>query len=151
MHCPFCHAVDTKVADSRLVAEVNQVKRRRVCNVCGERFTTYESVELVMPRVVKQDESREAFDQQKLREGALRALEKRPVSAQEIDEMLMRVMHEIRATGEREVRASLIGEQLMLALRVLDEIAYIRFASVYRRFTDLEAFQQEIAKLVEKT
>lgn len=151
MHCPFCHAVDTKVADSRLVVEVNEVRRRRVCNQCGERFTTYETVELVMPRVIKKDNSREAFDQKKLREGVLRALEKRPVSVEQIDEMLMQVMHQIRSTGEREVDASLIGEQVMNALSQLDEIAYIRFASVYRRFTDLEAFQKEIARLVEKT
>ena len=130
MRCPFCQAEDTKVADSRLVAEVNEVRRRRVCNECSERFTTYESVELVMPRVVKRDQSRESFDQKKMREGILRALEKRPVSTAQVDEAIQTIMNNLRSLGEKEVPASQVGELIMDALQDLDEVAYIRFASV---------------------
>ena len=148
MRCPFCQAEDTKVADSRLVAEANEVRRRRVCNECGERFTTYESVELVMPRVVKRDQSRESFDQKKMREGILRALEKRPVSTAQVDEAIQTIMNNLRSLGEKEVPASKVGELIMDALQDLDEVAYIRFASVYRRFRDLEAFKSEIERLI---
>lgn len=150
MRCPFCQAEDTKVADSRLVAEANEVRRRRVCNECGERFTTYESVELVMPRVVKRDQSRESFDQKKMREGILRALEKRPVSTAQVDEAIQTIMNNLRSLGEKEVPASKVGELIMDALQDLDEVAYIRFASVYRRFRDLEAFKSEIERLIAK-
>jgi len=148
MRCPFCQAEDTKVADSRLVAEANEVRRRRVCNECGERFTTYESVELVMPRVVKRDQSRESFDQKKMREGILRALEKRPVSTAQVVEAIQTIMNNLRSLGEKEVPASKVGELIMDALQDLDEVAYIRFASVYRRFRDLEAFKSEIERLI---
>ena len=150
MRCPFCQAEDTKVADSRLVAEANEVRRRRVCNECGERFTTYESVELIMPRVVKRDQSRESFDQKKMREGILRALEKRPVSTAQVDEAIQTIMNNLRSLGEKEVPASKVGELIMDALQDLDEVAYIRFASVYRRFRDLEAFKSEIERLIAK-
>ena len=150
MRCPFCQAEDTKVADSRLVAEANEVRRRRVCNECGERFTTYESVELVMPRVVKRDQSRESFDQKKMREGILRALEKRPVSTAQVDEAIQTIMNNLRSLGEKEVPASTVGELIMNALQDLDEVAYIRFASVYRRFRDLEAFKSEIERFITK-
>ena len=150
MRCPFCQAEDTKVADSRLVAEANEVRRRRVCNECGERFTTYESVELIMPRVVKRDQSRESFDQKKMREGILRALEKRPVSTAQVDEAIQTIMNNLRSLGEKEVPASKVGELTMDALQDLDEVAYIRFASVYRRFRDLEAFKSEIERLIAK-
>ena len=150
MRCPFCQAEDTKVADSRLVAEANEVRRRRVCNVCGGRFTTYESIELVMPRVVKRDQSRESFDQKKMREGILRALEKRPVSTAQVDEAIQTIMNNLRSLGEKEVPASKVGELIMDALQDLDEVAYIRFASVYRRFRDLEAFKSEIERLIAK-
>ena len=150
MRCPFCQAEDIKVADSRLVAEANEVRRRRVCNECGERFTTYESVELIMPRVVKRDQSRESFDQKKMREGILRALEKRPVSTAQVDEAIQTIMNNLRSLGEKEVPASKVGELIMDALQDLDEIAYIRFASVYRRFRDLEAFKSEIERLIAK-
>jgi len=147
MHCPFCNADDTKVIDSRLVAEGTQVRRRRECLTCSERFTTYESAELVMPRIVKQDGSREPFDEEKLRAGLLRALEKRPVSTERIEEAISRIEHRLRATGEREINSRMVGEEVMSALQELDEVAYIRFASVYRRFQDLTEFREEIDRL----
>ncbi|MEX0617397.1 MAG: transcriptional regulator NrdR [Pseudohongiellaceae bacterium] len=147
MHCPFCSAVDTKVIDSRLVAEGNQVRRRRECITCSERFTTYESAELVMPRVIKQNGNREPFDEVKLRAGLLKALEKRPVSIEKVEEALNRIKNTLRSTGEREIQSRAIGEQVMAALQQLDEVAYVRFASVYRSFKDLEEFRAEIDRL----
>lgn len=147
MHCPFCGAHDTRVTDSRLVAEGDQVRRRRQCSSCGERFTTYETAELVMPRVVKADGSRESFNEQKLRAGMLRALEKRPVSAEAIEAAVERIRQTLRARGEREVQARDIGEAVMQALKGLDQVAFIRFASVYRRFQDIDEFRAEIDRL----
>ncbi len=147
MHCPFCNADDTRVIDSRLVAEGSQVRRRRECLTCSERFTTYESVELAIPRIVKRDGSREPFDEEKLRAGLLRALEKRPVSTEHIEEAISRIEHRLRATGEREISSRIVGEEVMSALQKLDEVAYIRFASVYRRFQDLTEFREEIERL----
>lgn len=147
MYCPFCAAHDTKVIDSRLVAEGEQVRRRRECLACGERFTTFESAELVMPRLIKQDGSRQPFDEGKLRAGMLRALEKRPVSIERLDEAIAHIKHRLRVTGEREINSRELGELVMDELRQLDEVAYIRFASVYRSFQDVEAFRQEIERL----
>lgn len=147
LHCPFCSTDDTKVIDSRLVADGNQIRRRRECASCHERFTTYEIVELLMPRVIKQDGSREPFDESKLRSGLNRALEKRPVSIEAIESALNKIKRYLRNTGEREISALIIGEQVMEQLRKLDEIAYVRFASVYRRFTDISEFQDEINRL----
>ncbi|MCL6415065.1 transcriptional regulator NrdR [Aestuariirhabdus sp. Z084] len=147
MHCPFCNAHDTKVIDSRLVAEGVQVRRRRECLSCSERFTTYEGAELLMPRLIKQDGSRVPFDDQKLRAGMLRALEKRPVSVEQIEESIGRIKHKLQATGEREVKSLDVGELVMGELQRLDEVAYIRFASVYRRFQDLNEFREEIERL----
>ena len=147
MHCPFCSAEDTKVIDSRLVAEGGQVRRRRECLSCQERFTTYELAELLMPRVIKSDDTREPFDEDKLRSGLLRALEKRPVGMEQIEEGISHIKHELRATGEREVTSRLIGEQVMGQLRELDEVAYVRFASVYRSFQDLSEFRAELDRL----
>lgn len=147
MHCPFCRAHDTKVIDSRLVAEGDQVRRRRECLACGDRFTTFETAELVLPRVIKQDGSRQPFDEEKLRAGMLRALEKRPVSVERLEESIALIKHKLRATGEREVKSLVVGELVMDELRKLDEIAYIRFASVYRRFQDLNEFREEIERL----
>lgn len=147
MFCPFCHASETKVIDSRLVAEGNQVRRRRECLACEERFTTYETAELVMPKVIKQDGSREPFDENKLRSGMQRALERRPVSTEQIEAAINRVCHHLRATGEREVSSRTVGQQVMDALRELDQVAYVRFASVYRSFQDVSEFQQEIDRL----
>lgn len=147
MYCPFCKAQDTKVIDSRLVAEGEQVRRRRECNLCGERFTTYEGAELVMPRIIKQNGNREPFDEAKLRAGLQRALEKRPVSVEEVEAAVARVKQALRATGERELPSRRVGEAVMDELRELDQVAYVRFASVYRSFQDLDEFRAEIDRL----
>jgi len=147
MHCPFCNTTDTKVIDSRLVAEGNQVRRRRECTSCSERFTSFESAELVMPRLIKQNGNREPFDEEKLRSGILKALEKRPVSMEMVENSINHIKHELRATGEREVPSKMLGEQVMNALKNLDEVAYVRFASVYRSFKDLNEFRQEIDRI----
>jgi|TARA_B110000908_G_scaffold95296_1_gene112882 transcriptional repressor NrdR len=147
MYCPFCKADDTKVVDSRLVADGGQVRRRRECLSCSERFTTYEMAELVMPRVIKTDGTREPFDEHKLRAGLQRALEKRPVSIEEIEVALTQIRHFLQVTGEREVPSRMIGEAVMTKLRELDEVAYVRFASVYRSFQDLSEFQDELNRL----
>jgi transcriptional repressor NrdR len=147
MYCPFCQAHETKVIDSRLVAEGQQVRRRRECLSCSERFSTYEVPELLMPRVVKQDGRRQPFDEDKLRGGILRSLEKRPVSMEQIEACINRIKHNLRATGEREVKTVVVGEAVMKELRKLDEVAYVRFASVYRSFQDLNEFKVEIERL----
>lgn len=147
MHCPFCNAVDTKVIDSRLVGDGSQVRRRRQCLECNERFTTFEVAELVMPRIIKSNDTRVPFDEEKLRRGMLKALEKRPVSADDIELAINAIKSQIRATGEREVPATMIGNLVMDALKKLDKVAYIRFASVYRSFEDIREFGEEIAKL----
>lgn len=147
MRCPFCGADDTKVIDSRLANEGCMVRRRRECQSCAERFTTFESAELVMPRIVKSDGRRQPFDLQKLRAGMLRALEKRPVDTEAVEAALNRIQQRLRATGEREVAARRVGEWVMEALRELDQVAYVRFASVYRSFQDVKAFQEEIERL----
>ena len=147
MHCPFCSAVDTKVIDSRLVGEGAQVRRRRQCLLCHERFTTFEVAELVMARVIKSDEVREPFDEEKLNRGMQKALEKRPVSSDDIEQAIISIKSQLRATGEREVPSKLIGSLVMDELKKLDKVAYIRFASVYRSFEDVREFGEEIAKL----
>jgi transcriptional repressor NrdR len=147
MYCPFCNADDTKVIDSRLVADGGQVRRRRECVACTERFTTYEMAELLMPRVIKTDGTREVFDEEKLRAGLQRALEKRPVSIEQIETALTQIKHFLQVTGEREVSSRMIGEEVMSKLRELDEVAYVRFASVYRSFQDLSEFQDELNRL----
>jgi transcriptional repressor NrdR len=147
MHCPFCSHVETKVTDSRLAADGSQIRRRRECLSCGERFTTFESAELLMPRVIKGDGSREPFDETKLKQGMIKALYKRPVSAEAIDEAVSRIGHRLRVMGEREVLARSVGELVMDELRHMDEVAYVRFASVYRSFQDAEAFRHEIEQL----
>ena len=147
MHCPFCGHVETKVADSRLAADGGQIRRRRECLSCGERFTTFETAELVMPRVIKSDGSREPFDERKLAHGMIKALEKRPVGAEAIEQAVSRICHKLRVFGEREVPARSIGELVMEELRQLDEVGYVRFASVYRSFQDAEAFRDEVERL----
>lgn len=147
MHCPFCSADDTKVIDSRLVTDGAQVRRRRECTVCGERFTTFETAELVMPRIIKSDEKREPFDDEKLRAGFMRALEKRPVSMEDLEAAITRIIHKLRAKGEREVPARTVGELVMEELRQLDTVAYVRFASVYRSFQDISDFRAEVDRL----
>jgi transcriptional repressor NrdR len=149
MHCPFCSHEETKVIDSRLAAQGNEVRRRRECQACGERFTTYEGAELVMPHLIKRDDRREPFDENKLRHGMVTALEKRPVDSESIEAALQRIIHQLRTIGEREVAARLVGDMVMEELRALDEVAYVRFASVYRSFQDLTEFQEEIQRLKE--
>jgi len=147
MYCPFCSEQDTKVIDSRLVADGDHVRRRRECLVCHERFTTFEMAELVMPRVVKRDGSREPFNEDKLRAGMLRALEKRPVGTERIEKCISRIKSSLRATGERELSSEFVGNLIMDALKELDKVAYVRFASVYRSFEDIREFGEEIARL----
>ena len=147
MFCPFCNADDTKVIDSRLVANGGQVRRRRECGACGERFTTYELAELVMPRVIKTDGTRQSFDEDKLRAGLQRALEKRPVSIEQIEVAISEIKHFLQVTGEREIPSKIIGEEVMRQLRELDAVAYVRFASVYRSFQDISEFQAELNRL----
>ena len=147
MFCPFCGADDTKVIDSRLVADGGQVRRRRECVTCRERFTTYEAAELVMPRVIKQNGSREPFDEDKLRSGLQRALEKCPVAVEAVESELAQIKNRLRATGERELDSRVLGELVMEALKRLDQVAYVRFASVYRSFEDLSEFRDAIASL----
>ena len=151
MHCPFCNHSETKVTDSRLAGEGRQVRRRRECLACGERFTTFETAELVLPRLIKRDRSREPFDEAKLRSGMLRALEKRPVDSDAVEAALARIIHALRSTGERELPSRLLGEMVMEELRSLDEVAYVRFASVYRSFQDVTAFEEEIRRLQERS
>jgi len=147
VHCPFCGHPETKVIDSRLAGEGAQVRRRRECLNCSERFTTFESAELVMPRLVKSDDSREPFDEEKLRSGMIRALEKRPVSAEDLEAAIARITHKLRTVGEREIPARRVGDLVMDELRQLDEVAFVRFASVYRRFQDVEEFRDEVERL----
>ena len=144
MYCPFCGANDTKVIDSRLVANGDQVRRRRECLLCEERFTTFETADLILPRLIKQDGSRQPFDEDKFRAGMLRALEKRPVSLERLEEAVARIKRKLRAAGEREVQSLVVGELVMNELKQLDAVAYIRCASVYRRFQDLDEFRKEI-------
>jgi len=147
MRCPFCGADDSKVVDSRLSAEGDAIRRRRSCGECNERFTTYETAELSLPRLIKRDQSRSVFDENKLRSGFLKALEKRPVSIDAIDAAVKGIVRRLIATGEREVESRLVGDWVMDALRELDEVAYVRFASVYRSFQDVNAFREEIARM----
>ena len=149
MHCPFCGAIDTKVIDCRLVTEGNNVRRRRECITCEERFTTYESAELVMPRIIKTDGIREPFNEDKLMAGLTKALEKRPVSIEKVEEAITRIKANLRSSGEREIQSRAVGEQVMKELRDLDEVAFVRFASVYRSFKDLDEFRAEIDRLSE--
>jgi transcriptional repressor NrdR len=129
------------------MAEGEQIRRRRGCMECNERFTTFEVAELLMPKVIKQDGSRQPFDEDKLRAGILRSLEKRPVGVEAIESAISRIKHKLRARGEREVPSQLLGETVMEQLRGLDEVAYVRFASVYRSFKDLNEFRAEIERL----
>ena len=147
MYCPFCHEEETKVIDSRLIAEGAQVRRRRECLACHERFTTFETAELIMPLVIKRDGRRELFNIDNLRGGMLRALEKRPVSIDALAEAIAAILQHIRAAGEREIEARQIGEWVMEQLYRLDHVAYVRFASVYKRFKDISEFRETIDQM----
>ena len=147
MYCPFCGHQETKVVDSRLAGDGYQTRRRRECMECSERFTTYESAELLLPKLIKRDESREPFNESKLRSGILVATEKRPISSESIEELISRISRKVQKLGEREIQSRILGEIVMLELREIDEIAFVRYASVYRRFQDIEEFEKEIESL----
>ncbi len=147
MRCPFCSAADTRVIDSRLPGDGDQVRRRRECTICEERFTTYEKVELNLPRIIKTDGSRVPFEGGKLRSGMLRALEKRPVSTEQLEAAINHIQRRLIASGEVELPSRLLGELVMEELKNLDQVAYVRFASVYRQFEDVHAFREEIERL----
>lgn len=147
MHCPFCNTQDTKVIDTRLSGECDQIRRRRECLQCQERFTTYECVELSLPRIIKHDGSREMFSVDKLRSGFLRALQKRAVATDQVEASINKILRKLRTAGEREISSQQVGEWVMQELKELDQVAYVRFASVYRSFQDLDAFREEIDKL----
>ena len=147
MYCPFCGLQETKVVDSRLAGDGYQTRRRRECIDCSERFTTYESAELVLPKLIKRDESREPFNESKLRAGILVATEKRPISIESIEELISRIIRRVQKLGEREIQSRTLGEIVMRELREIDEIAFVRYASVYRRFQDIEEFEREIESL----
>nr|WP_298893634.1 transcriptional regulator NrdR [uncultured Acinetobacter sp.] len=144
MHCPFCDTSDSKVIDSRLAAQGAQIRRRRECIRCGERFTTFESYEVVMPRVIKSNGKNEPFDEQKLRRSLMHALQKRPVTQEQIEETLSNIQQQIRRLGERDVKSLTIGEIAMQSIFELDHVAYVRFASVYHDFQNLDAFREQI-------
>jgi transcriptional repressor NrdR len=147
MRCPFCSADETRVIDSRLSEDGDSVRRRRECEVCGERFTTFERAELKLPQVIKSDGRREEFNEDKLRGGMTRALEKRPVDVEKIEKAIGRIRHKLIASGEREIPSRRIGEWVMDELKDLDPVAYVRFASVYRSFQDLNAFSETVQSL----
>ena len=147
MHCPFCQHEDTRVIDSRVSDDGSTIRRRRECERCGERFNTFETVEIKLPAIVKSDGRREAFDERKLRTGVERALQKRPVASDAVDSVVREIIRQLRAVNEREVFSRLIGEWVMDELKRLDQVAYVRFASVYRRFEDVQAFREEIERL----
>lgn len=147
MRCPFCSTEETKVIDSRLAADGYQIRRRRECGECKERFTTFETAELVIPYIVKNNGNREPFDPQKLRLGLSRALEKRPVSADDLEKAITAIILKLQSTGEREVSSKFLGNLVLDSLKKLDKVAYIRFASVYLSFADIEEFTKEIEKI----
>ena len=147
MHCPYCNASETKVIDSRLAAEGAQVRRRRSCNSCQERFTTFEMVEVVMPRIIKSSGKIEPYDNEKLRRSILLPPQKRPITIDEQEAMISRIEKRVRQMGEREISSKVLGEIIMSELKTLDDVAYVRFASVYRDFQDIDAFHQEIANI----
>ena len=149
MKCPYCSSDNTRVIDSRPADDNNSIRRRRLCDVCGKRFTTYEKVETIPLIVIKKDNNREQYDRSKIEAGILRACHKRPVSTQQINQMIDEIENEIFTMEDREVETSAIGELVMQKLKQLDEVAYVRFASVYREFKDVNTFMEELGKLLE--
>ena len=147
MHCPFCQHEDTRVIDSRVSDDGTTIRRRREGEACSERFNTFEVAELKLPAIVKSDGRRETFDERKLRTSFDRALQKRPVSSEQIDEAVRAVVHALRTSGDRELASLRVGEFVMAELKKLDQVAYVRFASVYRSFEDVQAFREEIERL----
>jgi len=148
MKCPFCGFLEDKVIDSRLSKDHSAIRRRRECLSCNKRFTTFERVEINLPMVIKRDRSREPFNRAKVENGLHKACEKRPVSQERIDELINGLEQMLRETGEKEVAVAVIGEYIMGALKELDDVAYIRFASVYRQFKDIGEFMQELQGLL---
>lgn len=147
MWCPFCSHENTRVVDSRLTGDGMQIRRRRQCESCGGRFNTFETPALKAPRIIKSDGSREAFSEDKLRQGMMRALEKRPVETRQVERAIRSLLRQVSSVEEVEIPSSLIGEWVMRQLARLDQVAYVRFASVYRRFEDVQAFREVIEKL----
>lgn len=150
MWCPLCNHEDTRVVDSRLTRDGMQIRRRRECLQCNNRFNTFEAPELKAPQIIKSDGAREAFSEEKLRHGMLKALEKRPVETREVERAIRKLLREISSVEDAEISSSLIGEWVMRELRQLDQVAYVRFASVYRRFEDIQAFRDLIEGLEEE-
>ena len=148
MRCPFCDSADTKVIDSRPTEEGHAIRRRRGCDKCNRRFTTYEKIEMVPVMVVKRDRTRETFDSSKIRPGVIKACEKRPVSLNQIDDLVRSVEKQVYSMGDTEVTSHAVGEIVMNELKKLDEVAYVRFASVYRQFKDIQTFMNELSKLL---
>lgn len=148
MKCPFCNAEDTKVIDSRPADENTAIRRRRQCESCGQRFTTYEKVETIPMMVIKKDNSRVPYDRSKIEAGIVRSCHKRPISTQQINQIVDEIENEIFSNNEREVPTSQIGELVMQKLKAVDQVAYVRFASVYREFKDVNTFVDEIGKLL---
>jgi transcriptional repressor NrdR len=147
MRCPFCNHIEDKVIDSRQSRDGDVIRRRRECLKCEGRFTSYERIEDILPYVIKKDNRREQFDRQKILQGLEKACEKRPVSVASIEALVTRIEKNLRSLGEKEVASSIIGEQIMDGLREIDEVAYVRFASVYRQFKDISEFKKEIEEI----
>lgn len=147
MHCPFCQHEDTRVIDSRLADDGGSVRRRRECPSCGDRFNTFETAELKLPTIIKSGDRRQLFDEHKLRTSFERALQKRPVAGEDLDAAVRAVAHELRKTSDSEIPSRKVGELVMAQLERLDQVAYVRFASVYRRFQDVHAFREEVERL----
>lgn len=150
MNCPYCNHIESKVTDSRDTGALS-IRRRRECLKCGKRFTTYESIEMSPIYVIKKDGRREKFDRNKIKNGITKALEKRPISHEKIEEIVEEIEEKIRKSGKEEVETSLIGEYVMDALKQVDHVGYIRFASVYRSFTDVNSFEKEVKILMKQT
>ena len=150
MKCPFCSSDDTKVIDSRPADDNTSIRRRRQCIVCGKRFTTYEKLETMPLMVIKKDGSRETYDRSKIESGIVRSCHKRPVSTDQISKLIDEIDNEVFGIGEREIPVSVIGEKVMEKLKNLDQVAYVRFASVYREFKDVNTFMNELKKMLDK-
>lgn len=149
MKCPYCNHLDTKVIDSRPIDDGTAIRRRRICDACGKRFTTYEKVETIPLLIIKKDNTRENYDRSKIENGILRACYKRPVSTESVKQVIDRIETEIFSREEKEIPSSLVGEIVMEELKGLDEVAYVRFASVYREFKDVNTFMDELKKILE--
>ena len=148
MHCPFCKAEDTRVVDSRMAEDGAQVRRRRECEKCGARFTTFEKPQLQMPQILKRDTTPEPYDEAKLRKGLARALYKRPVTPEQLDHLVENIERKLRTTSERQVPSHRLGELVMQELRDLDQVAYVRFASIYHQFKDATEFRDAVDRLL---